>query len=250
MRVFVQSSRWAAGGVVVGTLVAPLIAACDRPADSEEPTSVQDAASLPSTIDVRDDAKDLLLTWVDDKGDFHVVRRPSEVPKGSRGLVRVVATKRHETTGSVVYVADLRNKKPDGTYPVRRMSRAEWDEVGAAKRKTRLEALKPEALVDKPPTPNGSGKATATRIQAVVYGAQWCKPCHDAARYLRSLGVDVVVKDIESSGSVRAELERKLAIAKMPQSSSIPIIDVMGKLFIGFDPRSLERAVQEARRRP
>jgi glutaredoxin len=233
----------------VGALSARLMVACDRAPDLDESDSVEDAAHPPTTIEVRDGTRDLLLTWVDDKGDFHVVSKPSQVPEGSRELVRVVVTTRREGTGSVLYVADLRKKKPDGTYPVRRMPRAEWDEVGASKRKTRLEALKPKAPTAKPVVPDGGGKSAAMRVEAIVYGAQWCKPCHDAARYLRTLGVNVVVKDIESSGSVRAELERKLARAKMPQGSSIPIIDVAGKLLVGFDPRALDHAVQEARRR-
>lgn len=238
----------APGWAVFGLLLSYLVVACDAPVDATLADAPAKDAGQPTKLELRDDTKDLLLTWVDERGDFHVVRSPSEVPEKSREWVRVVVASRREGTGSLLYVADLRRKNPDGTYPLRTMPRADWDEVGAAKRKARLEALEPKDHKSGPGAADEVGSVSAA-IKAIVYGAQWCKPCHDAARYLRTLGVEVTVKDIESSGAIRAELERKLTQAHMPSSSSIPIIDVMGKVLVGFDPRALDRAVRDARRR-
>ncbi|HEY2370498.1 MAG TPA: hypothetical protein VGH87_29075, partial [Polyangiaceae bacterium] len=41
-------------------------------------------------IAVTDKSEGLLLTWIDDKGDFHVEQRVSDVPMMGRDAVRVV----------------------------------------------------------------------------------------------------------------------------------------------------------------
>lgn len=198
-------------------------------------------------LELRDDTAGLLLTWVDEKGDFHVVQKIADVPAAARGQVRVVVSSRVEGTGAQVYVADLSKKNPDGTYPVGTRSRAQWDELGAQKRRARLEALAPpppSASVgeERPP----SEPEAADGVSAIIYGAEWCKPCHDAERYLKQRGVKVVYKDIEENPLAAQEMKEKLQRKGMP-SASIPIIDVMGQLLVGFDPRALDRAVEAAR---
>ena len=232
-----------------------LAAACNRGEEKGSDAKVS-AAPKPNELpplELRDDTANLLLTWIDDKGDFHVVQKIGDVPEGtSRKAVRVVVTTREEGTGKVVYVADLSQKSAAGTYPVSTMTRAEWDEKGATKRSARLEALAPGVAL--PPgsasgAPTGSApaqKAADGRVVAIIYGADWCKPCHDAARYLKQRGVTVVEKDIEENEVARQEMLTKLKRAGMPPSASIPIIDVMGQLMVGFDPRGLERAIQTA----
>ena len=225
---------------------------CDRSTDEQGRKSASLAPKpneLPP-LKLRDDTQKLLLTWVDEKGDFHVVQKPSEVPKQARQTVRVVVTTKQEGTGRLVYVADLRKKNPDGTYPVKTMPRAQWDEVGAGRRQARLEALAPSA---RPPIPGPSSAPSADksavkgRVVVIVYGADWCKPCHDAARYLKRLGVTVVEKDVDSDGLAKREMVTKLRRANLPPSSAIPIIDVMGRILVGFNPRALSQAVKSAR---
>ena len=69
-------------------------------------------------LELRDDTPHLLLTWVDDKGDFHVVQKIADVPESGKKLVRVVVTDKEAGTGKLVYVADLSQKQSDGTYRV------------------------------------------------------------------------------------------------------------------------------------
>jgi glutaredoxin len=83
-------------------------------------------------------------------------------------------------------------------------------------------------------------------VTAIVYGADWCKPCHDAERYLKSLGVRVTKKNIEESRAAQAEMQQKLARAQR-SGSSIPVIDVMGRILIGYSPGSLKQAVEAAK---
>jgi glutaredoxin len=215
------------------------------PEGSQNKTGTRPKAERLETMEVRDETENLLLTWVDDRGDFHVVQAISEVPEASRERVRVVITDRALGTGDLVYVADLRSKKPDGSYSVSSMTRAAWDEVGAARRKARLEALAPSAVPSAPPPGVPDGGAP-NGVKAIIYGADWCKPCHDAERYLKARGVTVVMKDVDESDVARKEMQALLEKHRQG-GAQIPVIDIMGELLIGFSPHGLERAVTRAR---
>lgn len=235
-------------------LLSLLTFACKREASSTE--AVPSASLTPDTLpefELKDDTKNVLFTWVDDAGDFKVVRKRDDVPESGRQQVRVAKL---DQSGSRdwVYVADLTNKRADGSYPVKTMSRAEWDEVGAKRRKLRLEALAPSAAPSaSAPPPVGSGApverpAAGRKLSAIVYGADWCKPCHAAEAYLKQRGLHVVKKDIDESEAARAEMRKKLDKAGMG-GAQIPIIDVMGQLLVGYSPAALDRAIQSARGR-
>jgi glutaredoxin len=216
----------------------------------DDPSGTTPIANELGPLELKDDTPNLLLTWIDERGDFHVVTKPADVPEKARDAVRVVQTTRPDGTGKQFWVADLTKKNPDGTYLVKTMSRSEWDEKGASRRKTRLEALAPPSSTpagsaSAGPAPVASAPATK-KVYAIVYGADWCKPCHDAARYLRQKGVVVAEKNVESSEAVQQEMDKKLERAKM-SGASIPVIDIMGRLLVGFSPTALDRAVENAK---
>jgi len=223
----------------------------EQPASDEKASAAPKSNELPP-LEVREDTPNLLLTWIDDKGDFHVVQKVAEVPKEAREQVRVVVTTKEEGTGKLVYVANLNEVTPSGAYRVKTMARAAWDELGASRRKARLEALAPSATPSGAPAPSvevpkDPSRAAASGVVAIIYGADWCKPCHDAARYLRQRGVTVIDKDIEASEVAANEMRQKLARAGRG-GASIPVIDVMGQILIGFSPPALDRAVEAAKR--
>lgn len=241
------------------TLVLACTMACskaDRASTSAVDTAPRPAAASPvaAPIELTDATANVILTWIDDEGDFHVVENVAEVPEANRAQVRVVITTQDPGSAQTVYVADLRTKDGQGRYPVVTMDRLQWNELGAAKRKVRMEALAPSVAPQAPETGNdgslGSGDVNPGdgRIRAVVYGADWCKPCHDAEALLKKLGVEVVKKDIEESRAAQAEMQQKLAKAGRA-GASIPVIDVNGQLFVGFEPRTLTAAVERARKR-
>lgn len=215
--------------------------------DATTDSAAPKAAELPA-LQVKADTPNLLITWIDDKGDFHVVDKPASVPIEARKTVRVVVTDKEAGTGDQVYVADLNETTADGSYRIKTMSRSAWDELGASRRQARLEALAP--ATGAPAAPSASGASTANKpagsVVAVVYGAAWCKPCHDAEAYLRQRGVNVVKKDIEENEAAASEMKRKLERAGMA-GASIPVIDVMGRILVGFSPPALDRAVEAAR---
>ncbi|HTV19026.1 MAG TPA: glutaredoxin domain-containing protein [Polyangiaceae bacterium] len=227
--------------------------ACQRHADPAADFGAAAAAmpgdALPA-IELRDDTPNLLLTWLAPDGDFHVVEKVDEVPAENRQQVRVVQTNEAAGTGALIYVANLGEKRPDGTYAVTTLPRSDWEKLGADRRKTRLEALAPHQAppAAEPAQPNvaGSVPEPSAAVSAIVYGADWCKPCHDAERYLKSLGVSVTKKNIEESRAAQAEMQEKLARVHRT-GSGIPVIDVMGKIFVGYSPGPLKQAVDAAR---
>lgn len=244
-------ARAASWFFVVALLVLAVVSACKKDGgdDGDSSGTKPTSGDLPA-LELRDDSANLLLTWIDEKGDFHVVQKPSDVPEKARSEVRVVVTTREEGTGKLVYVADLSHKKPDGTYSVTVLTRAAWDEKGASRRKARLEALAPPtASVPAGASASGSPAGSAIpagKLVAIIYGAEWCKPCHDAEAYLKQRGVVVIHKDIDEDAGARQEMQKKLARARMP-GASIPVIDVMGQILVGFSPRALDRAIEQAR---
>jgi glutaredoxin len=225
------------------------------------------ADSLPD-FQLSDETPQLLLTWIGEEGDFHVAEAIAQVPEERRARVRVVRTDQPAGSGATVYVADLTAKRQDGSYAVSTLPRADWEKLGADLRKTRMEALAPGAASDpgqsgpgqSGPGQSGPGQSGAPNanpeavpltgvqgaITAIIYGADWCKPCHDAEGYLKSLGVAVTKKNIEESRAAQAEMQQKLARANRT-GSSIPVIDVMGRIFVGYSPSSLRQAVEAAR---
>jgi glutaredoxin len=216
---------------------------CKRHASSGQATAeaLASATQLPPLV-VRDDTKDLLLTWIDNAGDFHVVQTLTEVPTDAKERVRVVVTTNDAGNSDPVYVADLRQKNADASYSVTTMARNAWEELGAAKRKARIEALAPVAA---PPTSNRSPTAAAeTAKLAIIYGAKWCGACRQAKKYLAQKGVKVLEKDVDESATVQAELRSKLTKAGMPPTSSIPIIDIGGRILVGFSQGAVDAALQ------
>jgi glutaredoxin len=196
-----------------------------------------DSTALPP-LRLTDDTSDLLLTWIDAKGDPHEQAKPADVPMEGRDRVRVVVTTSEDGTRDPIYVADLTGKNADGTYRVSTMARTDWESMMAKRRAARLETAGGAPAPSAAPAPQGP-------LTAIVYGAAWCDACHEAAAYLRKRRVSVVEKDIEKDPAAEAEMRAKLArVGK--RSASIPIIDVRGSMVVGFDPQTLDQAIASA----
>jgi glutaredoxin len=234
--------------VLVGLVLAFGCKQHEGAGDAKPASAAPKSSALPE-LTVKPDTPNLLLTWIDEKGDFHVVQKPADVPVEGRKSVRVVQADKEAGTGDLVYVANLDETTPDGAYRLKTMTRAQWDELGASRRKARLEALAPSAVP--PPaasvaTNTGPRQANPNgKVVAIIYGANWCKPCHMAADYLQAHGVTVVHKDIEESEAAQAEMQQKLARAGRG-GASIPVIDIMGQILVGYSPAALDNAIKSA----
>ena len=74
-------------------------------------------------------------------------------------------------------------------------------------------------------------------MSVTVYSTPTCDYCHAAKRFLRDRRVRF--REIDVSQDARAEAE----IARRTGRHSGPVIDVNGRLFVGFDPRRLATAL-------
>lgn len=179
---------------------------------------------------------DLLLTWIDERGDFHIEQRVSDVPATARDVVRVVDMTKDAPDEDTIYVVDLRNAGPDGRYPVRTMKRAEFEALAAERRaKAGKGVLSAQPAASAPPS---------DRPDVIIYGASWCGPCHEAAAYLKRKGVSFVEKDIEKDSSAAREMQAKLARVGRP-GGSIPVLDVRGRILVGYSAQAVDQALAQ-----
>jgi glutaredoxin len=233
-------------------MVAAMAAAAPACKRSSGATATADADAV--GVVLKDDSEGLLLTWIDDKGDFHVETRVADVPLMGRDSVRVVDPNKDEGThADRVFVADLRQVKPDGTYPVRVMTRTDFEALALNRREKSgptLASAGPAA----PPAPSSTAAVADTepgttppagRPVVIIYGAEWCGACHEAARYLRSKGIAFVEKDVEKDQGAAREMQQKLARSGQ-RSGSIPVIDVRGKVLVGFNAQEVDGALGQA----
>lgn len=239
--------RLALFAVVASTL--QVAAGCGEKKD--DGTSPAGAPSLPA-LTIKEDTPNLLLTWVDSRGDTHSALHPSEVPEEGKGLVRVVVSDREEGTRDPLYVVDLSRAPGDGVYTARAMPRREWESVLEKRREAFLGKLAPKTATPgasgepgPAPTPAPTANSAASGLVVIIYGADWCKPCHQAADYLKSKGISVVVKNVEEDPGAATEMSEKLTKAGK-RGGSIPVIDVRGQILVGYSRGELDRAIAKA----
>jgi glutaredoxin len=205
-----------------------------------------------AAVVVRPDSAGLLLTWIDDKGDFHVETAVADVPIMGRDVVRIEDPARDESAHpDVVVVADLRQTGADGAYPVHSTPRVDFEALALARREKAGPTLAGAGPADEPspggapPGPDTSSAKHADAVVVVIYGAEWCGACHEAARYLRKKGIPYIDKDVEKDPEAAREMQQKLAKNGLHEGS-IPVIDVRGKVMIGFNPAEIDAALGQA----
>jgi hypothetical protein len=90
---------------------------------------------LEGPFEVREGASDLLFTWIDARGDYHVDQAERDVPIASRQVVRVVDPKRDDGShDDKVYLVDLTARSPSGLYPVHSAPLKEFEAIANARR--------------------------------------------------------------------------------------------------------------------
>lgn len=210
--------------------------------------AASDVPPAPSIV-VRDESTGLTFSYVTVDGGFQLAKTVAEVPYEARDVVRVWSEVSGDgIVGPWVYVVDLRQKLGDGAYKVDVMRREAFDEI-AAKRRAKGGPLGPAGQGtgapatpgEKPEAPVGAGK-----LSAIIYGASWCKPCHQVEDYLKRKGIPFVHRDIEEDDGAQAEMRAKLKKAGM-RAGSIPVVDLGGKILIGFSPEEIDQVIADAR---
>lgn len=215
--------------------------------ESERGKAEQDAAqqardqSGPSPdFSVGPNTEGALYTWVDDQGTFHLTEQPAEIPAAAKKQVRVVVDGKSVGSPEYVYVADL-TEVADGKYALMSMPRAEWEQVGKAHRDKRIAELIPKN------EPSAASQLADLNVDAIIYGADWCKPCHLAEDYLKSKGARVVKKDIEEDPAAAREMQGVLKSAGL-SGSSIPVLNVGGTILRGFSAKAIDAALARAKK--
>jgi len=205
-----------------------------------EPTA--SAPALPQLV-VKDDSEGLTFSYITLDGGFQLSKKVTDVPYEARDAVRVWSEISGDgIVGPWVYVADLRNKLADGTYKVEVIARAQFEQLAEDRRKksktTAQKGAGDQAKKDEPPP------ASAGKVKVIIYGADWCKPCHLAEAYLKKKGIPFEHKDIDDR-EVNEEMQIKLQTAGI-KTHSIPVLDVNGKLLVGFSEPELDKAIEQA----
>lgn len=236
---------------VVACALAMGIAVAAVPACKRSGGSTASVDPDTKAIVVKSDSEGFLLTWIDDKGDFHVETRVADVPLMGRDTVRVVDPDKDEGThADRIFVADLRQPRADGSFPVRTMTRADFEAIAVARREKTGPTLASAAPQEPSPSSSAGPAAQGTEKPSaqpavIIYGAEWCGACHDAARFLRSKGIAFVEKDVEKDPAAAKEMQQKLAKNGL-RSGSIPVIDVRGRVMVGFSAPEIENALGQA----
>ncbi len=197
------------------------------------PAEQLEASSL-SKITVKAKAK-LLFTFAANGGAFESVTDLEKIPEDRLGWVRVVDLNikpERRRDHELVYVADLRTPKKDGSYPYIVMSRGAFE--AAASNRASQGAMDPPS---KKAAPGGSSSV-------VLYSTSWCGACRSARDYLTKKGIPFIEKDIEKDPAAAAELLSKAKAAGI-STSGVPVLDVKGTLMQGFSPQQLNKLLGE-----
>jgi glutaredoxin len=204
-------------------------------------------ADLPK-LEVSKDSP-LLFTYVGEKGAFTTTDKADAIPQNARRLVRVVDPAKATPDMTKVYVISLDDLLRDGKAEARALSR---------------EAFETGALAQLPPgesSPMGGphGPALAEDGWAgldagapgalgppvvTVYGTPWCGACKAVKQYLAGKRVPFAYKDIENDPTAARELQEKAAKMGIP-TDRVPILDVRGRLLLGFDRARLDAMLGE-----
>ncbi len=185
----------------------------------------------------------LTFSYITTDGGFQLAKRVDEVPLEARDAVRVWSELSGDgIAGPWVYVADLRTALPDGSFKVEVMKREAFEKLASERRgKKPSSSIPTVGGADKPPkAPKNPPGSPSGALSVVLYGADWCKPCHVAEAYMKKRGIPYVHKDIDDP-NVNEEMRDKLAAAGL-KSGSIPVFDVAGKILVGFSEDSLDAA--------
>ena len=79
-------------------------------------------------------------------------------------------------------------------------------------------------------------------IDVIMYATNWCPQCKKAKEYLDSLGVSLVVYDVDADRSKKAEM-----LEKSGGSNGVPLIDVEGIIIKGNNQVAIKKAVEKKR---
>lgn len=219
--------------------------ACKKGAPPAPPPPAQATAV---TMEVQKD-RPLLFTYVDAKGAFATTDKAEEVPENARRLVRVVdPSKSGGPEATRVFAVDVGELLKSGKAEARALSREAF-ETGALAQLPPGESS-PMAGPHGPALPDvlpgvDAGASPLGPPVVILYGTPWCGACKAAKQYLAAKHIPYAYKDIENDSAAARELQTKAARMGIP-TDRVPILDVRGRLLLGFDRGRLEAMLGES----
>ena len=78
-----------------------------------------------------------------------------------------------------------------------------------------------------------------------VYGTSWCGACRAARQYFSERKIPYADKDVEQDPAAARELAAKAAKLGIP-TDRVPVIEVRGRLLLGFDRARIEALLGES----
>jgi glutaredoxin len=231
--------KWRA---LAGALALAVVAltGCRKPTPAAPPP--EEAKLAP--VEVKKDGG-WLYTFVDPSGQFTTVDKPEDIPAQARRMVRVIdpskgALDRRDTTN--VYVIDAGELIRAGKVAARAVSRQAFETAALAQ----LPPGESSLLAERPASSSDAGAAAGEAAPSAggppvvtVYGTSWCGACREARRYLSARKIPFLDKDIERDEAAARELRDKASKLGVP-TDRVPILDVRGRLLIGFDRARVE----------
>jgi len=223
---------------------------CRRSAPEAPPSP---SAAAPATIEVLKEGR-WLFTYAEPKGTFATTDKPDSVPESARAVVRVFDPAAPEKTpgGGRVYVTNLNEVLSKGRAPARPMSREAFETAALAAHPTgessplAAQTMRPAPIpaldggaASAPPPATAGGPPVVT-----IYGTSWCGACRAARQYFAGRKIPFADKDVEHDADAARELAAKAAKLGVP-TDRVPVIDVRGRLLLGFDKARIEMLLGE-----
>ena len=231
------------------TLVGGLGVGCKK---SVPPSPAREARDEPPKLEVSKDDK-VLYTYVEPKGTFATTDKAEDVPQNARRLVRVVdpakvTSNRQDSTR--VYAVDLGELLSAGKAAARVLSREAFETGAMAQlppgESSMIAGPHGPPLQDVPIAGVDGGAAGPLGPPVVIlYGTPWCGACKAAKQYLAGKHIPFAYKDIENDPAAAQELQAKASKMGIP-TDRVPILDVRGRLLLGFDRARLDAMLGDA----
>jgi glutaredoxin len=227
------------------TLVLALGIAAGGACRRTTPPAPAPTPGTPATVEVLKDGR-WLFTYAEPAGTFATTDKPDSVPEAARKIVRVFDPSAPDKTAGPgrVYVTDLNEVMSKGKAPARGMTREAFETAALAAFPTGASSPLTAQHMNPAPIPttgaDGGAPAAASGTPVVtVYGTSWCGACRAARQYLTERKIPFADKDIENDADAARELAAKASKMGIP-TDRVPVLDVRGRLLLGFDKARVE----------
>jgi glutaredoxin len=194
-------------------------------------------------LQVLKDAR-FLFTYVEPNGSFATTDKPEIIPEVARKLVRVIDPgNTRNAEADEVYVASVKELLQAGKTVAKPLPRDVFETAAIAQLPPGASSMRgahPPSGQAHALAPGDAGiRSVAGTPVVTIYGTSWCGACRAARQYFSDKKIPFADKDIEADPDAASELAEKASRAGVP-TDRVPVLDVRGRLLLGFDPARVE----------